>query len=195
MSSPSREFFTADLRGLRTGLRARAASNGLTESAELRNVLAAALGADRRDLSASSAGEVDPRNAAKVKLSVRLLKTVSSRLDHNARAAGLSRGVYLARLVDGAPPVMASTDRAAMFNALNVSSGELALLSRDINHLTQLLRQGSFEAAREYTSRHEALDGAVRAHLALAAPVLAELSALCIAARQSVVGQRARIQP
>ena len=195
MSSPSREFFTADLRGLRAGLRARAASNGLTESAELRNVLAAALGADRRDLSASSVGKVDPRNAAKVKLSVRLLKTASSRLDHNARAAGLSRGVYLARLVDGAPPVMASTDRAAMFDALNVSSGELALLGRDINHLTQLLRQGSVEAAREYTSRHEALDGAVRAHLALAAPVLAELSALCIAARQSVVGQRARIQP
>jgi plasmid stability protein len=195
MSSPSREFFTVDLRGLRAGLRARAASHGLTESAECRNVLAAALGADRSDLFASSAGEVDPLNAAKVKLSVRLLKTASSRLDHNARAAGLSRGVYLARLVDGAPPVMASTDRAAMFNALNVSSAELALLSRDINQLTQLLRQGSVEAAREYTARHEALDGVVRAHLALAARVLAELSALCLAAKQSLVGQRAPKQP
>ncbi|HEX4234985.1 MAG TPA: hypothetical protein VH041_11835 [Caldimonas sp.] len=195
MSSPSREFFTADLRGLRAGLRVRAASHGLTESAELRNVLAAALDADRRDLSASSAGEVDPGNAAEVKLSVRLLKTASSRLDHNARAAGLSRGVYLAQLVDGAPPIMASTDRAAMFNALNVSSAELALLSRDINHLTQLLRQGSIEAARQYTARHEALDGVVRAHLALAARVLAELSALCLAAKQSVVGQRAQNQP
>ena len=195
MSSPSREFFTVHLRGLRAGLRSRAASNGLTESAELRNVLAAALGADRSDLSASSAGEVDPLNAAKVKLSVRLLKTASSQLDHNARAAGLSRGVYLTQLVDGAPPVMASTDRAEMFNALNVSSAELALLSRDINHLTQLLRQGSSEAAREYTARHQALDGVVRAHLALAARVLAELSALCIAAKQSVVGQRTQNQP
>jgi hypothetical protein len=90
---------------------------------------------------------------------------------------------------------MASTDRAALFNALNVSSAELALLSRDINHLTQLLRQGSVEAAREYTARHEALDGVVRAHLALAARVLAEISALCIAAKRSGVGQRAQKQP
>ncbi len=195
MSSSSREFFTLDLRGLRAGLRSRAASNGLTESAELRNILAAALGADRSDLSASSAGGVDRVNAAKVKLSVRLLKTASSQLDHNARAAGLSRGGYLARLIDGAPPVMASTDRAALFNALHVSSAELALLGRDINHLTQVLRQGSVEAAVEYTARHEALDGVVRAHLALAAPVLAELSTLCIAAKHSVVAQRARNQP
>ena len=195
MSSPSGEFFTVDLRGLRAGLRARAASHGLTESAVLRSVLAAALGADRSDLSASSAGAVDPMIAAQVKLSVRLLKTASSRLDHNARAAGLSRGVYLTQLIDRAPPVVASSDRAAMFNALNVSSAELALLSRDINHLTQLLRQGLSEAAREYTARHEALDGVVRTHLALAAPVLAELSSLCIAAKRSAVGQRARNQP
>ena len=90
----------------------------------------------------------------------------------------MSRGVYLTRLIDGAPPVVASSDRAAMFNALNASSAELALLSRDINHLTRLLRQGSFQAAREYTARHESLDRVVQAHLALAAPVLAELSAM-----------------
>jgi hypothetical protein len=64
-------------------------------------------------------------DAAQVKLSVRLPRTASSRQDHNARAAGLSRGVYLARLIDGAPPVVASSDRAAMFNALNASSAEL----------------------------------------------------------------------
>ena len=66
-----------------------------------------------------------------------------------------------------------------MFNALNASSAELALLSRDINHLTRLLRQGSSAAAREYTARHESLDRVVQAHLALAAPVLAELSSRC----------------
>ncbi len=90
--------------------------------------------------------------APQVKLSVRLPRTASSRLDRSARAAGLSRGVYLARLIDGVPPVVASSDRSAMFNALNASSNELALLSRDINHLTRLLRQGSFQAAREYTA-------------------------------------------
>ena len=176
MSSPSREFFTVDLRGLRTGLRTRAASLGLTESAAVRGILAAAIGDERNDSSAPSAGAGGPMTAPQVKLSVRLPRTAASRLDHTARAAGLSRGVYLARLIDGAPPVVASSDRAAMFNALNASSAELALLSRDINHLTRLLRQGSFQAAREYTARHESLDRVVQAHLALAAPVLAELS-------------------
>ena len=116
--------------------------------------------------------------APQVKLSVRLPRIAASRLDRNARAAGLSRGVYLTRLIDGAPPVVASSDRAAMFNALNASSAELALLSRDINHLTRLLRQGSIAAAREYAARHESLDSVVQAHLGLAAPVLAELSAM-----------------
>jgi hypothetical protein len=178
MSSPSREFFTVDLRGLRVGLRARAASLGLTESAVLRGVLADGLGAERSDSSAPSACAGAPVVAPQVKLSVRLPRTASLRLDRNARAAGLSRGAYLTRLIDGAPPVVASSDRAAMFNALNASSAELALLSRDINHLTRLLREGSFRAAREYTARHESLDKVVQAHLGLAAPVLAELSAM-----------------
>ncbi len=123
----------------------------------------------------------DPPSRApvdQIKLSVRLPRIAASRLDRNVRAAGLSRGVYLTRLIDGAPPVVALSDRAAMLNALNASSNELALLSRDINHLTRLLRQGSIAAAREYAARHESLDSVVQAHLGLAAPVLAELSAM-----------------
>ena len=195
MSSPSREFFTVDLRGLRAGLRARAASLGLTESAVVRSILASALDTERNDSSAPSAGAGGPMNAAQVKLSVRLPRTAASRLDRNARAAGLSRGVYLTRLIDGAPSVVASSDRAAMFNALNASSNELALLSRDMNHLTRLLRQGSFAAAREYTARHDSVDRIVQAHLALAAPILFELSSMRLAAKQGVAGQRVANPP
>jgi hypothetical protein len=195
MSSLRREFFTVDLRGLRAGLKASAERNGLTESAVLRIALAAALGTDRPDQSWPPVGAGGSMSASHVKLSVRLVKTASSRLDHNARAAGLSRGVYLTRLIDGAPPVVASSNRAAMCNALNASSAALALLSRDINHLTRLLRQGSIQAAREYTARHESLDKVVQAHLALAASVLAELSSMCIAAKQGLVGQRSGSPP
>ena len=116
MSSPSREFFTVDLRGLRAVLRARAATLGLTESAVVRGILAAGLDAEQGDSSVPSAGVVGPMIAPQVKLSVRLPRTASSRLDRNARAAGLSRGVYLTRLIGGAPAVVASSDRAAMFN-------------------------------------------------------------------------------
>jgi hypothetical protein len=186
VSSPSREFFTFDMRGLRAGLKARAASLGLTESSVVRSILAAALGAERSDSSAPSAG---PVTTPQIKLSVRLPRTAASRLDRHARAAGLSRGVYLTRLIDGAPPVVASSDRAAMFNALNASSNELALLSRDMNHLTRLLRQGSIAAAREYTARHDSVDRIVQDHLALVAPILSELSFMRLTTKQGVAGQ------
>jgi hypothetical protein len=177
MPSVAREYFTVDLRGLRAALAARAARDGMTESDVLRSALAAALGNDH----VASAGpptshrEVPPRGW-KVKLSVRLLRPAAIRLGLNAGAAGLSRGAYLTRLVNGAPAVASSADRAALANALNNSSAELAIMSRDINHLTQLLRKGSVEAARSYAARHEALDADVRAHLARAAAVLAEIS-------------------
>ena len=179
MTGAAREYFTVDLRGLRAALAARADRDDMTESDVLRSVLAAALGADRAALASPALrASVRRPGAAHVKLSVRLIRPAADRLDQDTRAAGLSRGAYLARLVQGAPPVAPSAERRAMCAALNSSSEELALMSRDIRHLTSLLRQGSIEAARCYSARHETLDRDVRAHLALAAPVLAALCAM-----------------
>jgi len=177
MSGAAREFFTVDLRGLRAALAARAADQGVTESDVLRSALAAALGdaASAAAIPSSSTAERPPPTTH-VKLSVRLTRLAAYQLDHHARAAGLSRGAYLTRLIDGAPPVTASTDRAAGFAALSASSAELALLSRDVNHLTQLLSKGSLEAARQYRERLATLDADLRNHLDLAAATLAELS-------------------
>ena len=174
-----REFFTVDLRGLRPALRARAARDGVTESDVLRSALAAALGDPGVHLRSPGVGSAASSRTAPphVKLSVRVSVQVARRLDLNGRAAGLSRGAYLMRLIDGAPPVIPRTERAAGFAALNASASEVALLSRDINHLTHLLRMGSVRAAREYQGRMETLDGDVRKHLALSAAVIAELMA------------------
>jgi len=179
MPVATRECFTVDLRGLRAALAARAARDGLTESDVFRCALATALGTDLAVLPGSPNDRTDAQlPAPHVKLSARLMRPAANRLDQSARAAGLSRGAYLARLIQGAPPVASSVDRAALFTALNKSSEELAVMSRDINHLTQLLRQGAAQAARAYAERHETLDRDVRSHLALAAAVLAELSAM-----------------
>ncbi len=182
MAAAPREYFTVDLRGLRAALAGRAARDGVTESDVLRSALAAALGTSRGVLSdpANDSTSGSP-SVARVKLSARLMRPAAYRLDQDARAAGLSRGAYLARLIQGAPPVASSANRVAMCTALNCSSEELAVMSRDINHLTQLLRQGSLEAAKSYTERHETLDRDVRSHLALAAAVLADLSAMRLA--------------
>jgi hypothetical protein len=171
----AREFFTVDLRGLRAALSARASATGMTESDVLRSALAIAL----RDahLMAAMPDPAEPEQRAPlVKLSTRLPRASAHRLDHHARAAGLSRGTYLARLIDGAPPVVASTDRATFAAALSTSSAELALLSRDITRLTLLLRQGDVEAAKKYRDHLDTLDADVRAHLDRAAAVLADLA-------------------
>ena len=141
MSSPSREFFTVDLRGLRAALAARAVEENVTESDVLRSALATSLGDGRTRVSGLANEAVGGRSTAtQVKLSVRLARPTANLLDQNARAAGLSRGAYLARLIHGAPPVMSSADRAAACRAVNNSSEGLALLSRDIDRLTPFLR-------------------------------------------------------
>jgi len=179
VSSPNREFFTLDLRGLRPALAARAAEENVTESDVLRSALARSLGDGRTRISGLANEAVGGRpTATQVKLSVRLARPAANLLDQNARAAGLSRGAYLARLIHGAPPVVSSADRAAACRALNNSSEGLALLSRDIDRLTPFLRRGSLEATRIYAARQETQEKAVRAHLALAAAVLADLSSM-----------------
>ena len=175
----SREYFTVDLRGLRAALTARAAAEVMTESDVLRSAFAATLGPTAQAACASSA-EVTARRSGRrsvAKLSVRVTHLAASRLDQNARTAGMSRGAYLTRLIEGAATVVTASDRSALAKALSQSAEELAVLSRDIHHLTALLRQGSVRAAHEYRSRLENLDADVRTHLERSGKVLAALSA------------------
>ena len=173
----AREFFTVDLRGLRAALTAHAAETGMTASDVLRGALAAALDAGHgRAITPTLVAGDESVPTNKVNLSVRLSRTAALHLDLNARAAGLSRGAYLTRLVDGAPPVAGSAERKAAAAALSRSSAELAVLSRDIHHFTQLLRHGAIEAARQYRERLESADTDVRSHLDRAALVLADLA-------------------
>jgi hypothetical protein len=123
MRAAAREFFTVDLRGLRAALAARAASQGVTESDVLRSALAAALGSDACSATVEPPGQNDASHiGGSIKLSVRLPRPAAHRLDHEARAAGLSRAAYLSRLICGAPPVLASVDRVAATAALNAST-------------------------------------------------------------------------
>jgi hypothetical protein len=186
MPAAAREYFTVDLRGLRAALKARAACDGMTESDVLRCALAATLGTGQPlPFDPVQQPTAESPRAYLVKLSVRLARSAAERLAQDARAAGLSRGAYLTRVIRGAPPVASSADRAVACRALNHSSEELAIMSRDINHLTQLLRRGSVQAAKSYATRHETLDHDVRSHLALAAAVLADLSSMRLPATTS----------
>jgi len=179
---------TVDLRGLRAALSRRATEAGITESDVLRSALAVALGDDRGDLlNPATTGDAST-SQPQVKLSVRITRPAAEHLDRKARAAGLSRGAYLTGLINGAPAVVAATDRRAGFAALSASAAELALLSRDINHLTHLLSRGEVRAAQEYRARLDSLDADVRQHLDRSAAVLAELAPPQAHARRILLG-------
>ena len=68
-----------------------------------------------------------------------------------------------------------SGNRLDCLAALTTSCAELSTLSRNVNHLTALLRKGDVRPAQEYRRMLDTLGDDVRAHLRLAARVLAEL--------------------
>jgi hypothetical protein len=70
--------------------------------------------------------------------------------------------------------------------ALIASSAELSTFSRNLHHLTKLLRHGEFRPAQEYRPMLDTLGDDVRSHLALVAGALADLRPL--AAKRSAAG-------
>ncbi len=92
-----------------------------------------------------------------------------------ARAAGLSRGAYLAGLIANVPVLSAGGGRTEHIATLMASCAELSTLSRNVHRLTALLRQANVEPARPYREMLDTLAGDVRRHLELAARVLADL--------------------
>jgi hypothetical protein len=114
-------------------------------------------------------------NATSVKLSIRMTAEEARQLAAGARAAGLSRGAYLAGLVGNVPVLSAAGGRPEHIAALMASSAELSTLSRNIHRLTALLRQANVEPARPYREMLDTLADDVRRHLELAARLLADL--------------------
>lgn len=176
MNTSSHDFVTVDMRGLKAALVARAQAQRVSVSVLVRAAVARELGVGNSLQMTQGAGESTTAPAATaVKLSIRFTSAEASQLASGARAAGLSRGAYLAGLIGGVAALSGGASRTDHLAALVASSAELSTLSRDIHHLTALLRQGNVGAAQEYRERLDTLAGDVRGHLSLAAGVLADL--------------------
>lgn len=176
MSTPSHDFVTVDMRGLKAALVARAGVERVSVSVLVRGAVARDLGL------AVGAGPGQPSapaesswSAPKVKLSIRMTRGESERLAAGARSAGLSRGAYLSGLIADVPVLTSGANRANHIAALVASCAELSTLSRSIHHLTALLRGGNVQPALQYRAMLDTLAGDVRSHLMLATGVLAEL--------------------
>ena len=176
MNPHSHDFVTVDMRGLKAALVARARAERVSVSVLVRSAVARELGlakaaADQQE--AAPAGSAS--SAASVKLSIRMTPEEAERLAAGARAAGLSRGAYLAGLIADVPVLSAGASRTDHLASLIASSAELSTLSRNIHHLTSLLREGKVRPALEYREMLDTLAGDVHGHLTLAAGVLADL--------------------
>lgn len=176
MNTPTHEFVTVDMRGLKAALVARAQAQRVSVSVLVRRAVERELGSGDALTGCEASAPPAAATTSIVKLSIRLTNAEAGQLDAGARRAGLSRGAFLAGLLAGVPALSAgAASRLDCIAALTASSAELSTLSRSLNHLTALLRRGEVRPAQEYRRMLDTLGDEVRAHLTLASGALAEL--------------------
>jgi hypothetical protein len=176
MNTPSNEFVTVHMRGLKNALFERAALQRISVSVLVRRAVMRELGLAEAATSLDSFVELCASANPMVKLSIRFTLSDAEQLKAGARRAGLSHGAFimglLAQDTSSTSDTSSHSDRVA---ALTSSCAELSTLGRNIGQLCALLAHGEVEAAKEYRRILEVLDMDVRAHLRLAAAALAAL--------------------
>lgn len=175
MNATSHDFVTVDMRGLKVALVTRARSDRVSVSVLVRGAVARELGLAETGEQGQAAPIASAPNGTAVKLSIRLTPAEASQLAAGARAAGLSRGSYLAGLIANVPVLSGGARRTDHMAALVASSAELSTLSRNLRHLTTLLSQGQVRPAQEYRRTLDSANDDIHRHLALASDVLADL--------------------
>lgn len=176
MNTPTHEFVTVDMRGLKAALVTRAQAERVSVSVVVRRAVERELGCVNASREPARAGQPASLTGSTVKLSIRLTGAEADQLAAGARRAGLARGAFLAGLLAGVPSLTdGSASRLDRLAGLNASCAGLSTLSRNLHHLASLLRQGQVRSAMEYRAMLDTLGVDVREHLAMAAGVLAEL--------------------
>jgi hypothetical protein len=176
MNTSSHNFVTVDLRGLKAALVVRAQTQRVSVSVLVRGAVARELGLAAVAEPHQAAGQAAAASSATaVKLSIRMTPDEAERLAAGARAARLSRGAYLSGLMADVQVLTSGASRADHLATLVASCAELSTLSRNLHHLTTLLRQGEVGPARVYRGMLDTLAGDIRSHLVLASGVLVDL--------------------
>lgn len=176
MAPSVRDRISVDLHGLKAALVARAAAERVDVSVVVRRAVERELGVVAATTEPARERSRPRTAGSAVKLSIRLTSPEAAQLAACAARAGLSRNAYVSGLLAEVPLLTSgSASRPDLLTALNASCAELSTLTRNLYHLTTLLRQGQVRAAMEYRQMLDTLGGDVREHLAMAAGLLAEL--------------------
>ena len=150
MPASSRDRISVDLHGLKAALFDQVQVRGVSLSDFVRNALIDVLGRSDPLAQSRSVSNEFVSTQTRVRLSLRMRSDESSATLAAARHAGPTPGAYVAGLVAGIPALTGGASRADHVAALIASSAELSTLTRNIHHLTSLLRQGHVQAAQEY---------------------------------------------
>lgn len=169
----SRDRVTVDLRGIGSRLHACCAARGMTASALVRTAVLSLLNVKDDEPPAMSVPETT--DARVVKLSLRLGGHHAGLLAQRAGAAAVSRGAYVAGLLDAMPPAPRSPNHGEAVAALTWSNQTLAALNFDLNAAIRLARStGSLES--EHSASLTSLSQEVQLHLQTVSRLVTELS-------------------
>jgi hypothetical protein len=169
-----RDRVSVDLRGLRARLETRAAHQQITSAALVRRAVVRML--DDKDPNNAELVCIKPDAGKVAKLTLRLSPVHAFLLARRARAADVSLGRYVCTLLDGMPAPLRPADHSAAVTALRVSTDKVAAMSVDLNAFLRLLKVGPNKQMENYRVGLMSLADDMRAHLATASALIAELA-------------------
>ena len=122
MNTHNPDFVTVDMRGLKAALVAHAQARRESVSVLVRRAVARELGlAESLPQLITGSENIGASRLSQVKLSIRLTTAEAMQLAAGSRAAGLSRGAYLAGLVAGIPALTTGANRTELLSALSMN--------------------------------------------------------------------------
>lgn len=175
MGCGSRDRVTIELRGMSERLHALATLRKVPMAALVRKALAALLDDELSDADTSRNDTTATVHVQIVKVTLRLSAAQAVALASRARAADVSQGAYVTGLIDSMPPDPLLPDHTHAVAALVGSTDQLAAMGADLNAFMRQLGRGSSSEIERYRAGIMSLSDDVRSHLALAAPLVAEL--------------------
>lgn len=176
-STVRRERVTIDLRGHGPALNAIAQSLRMPVATLVRTALAEWLGA-RPVAGRAKAADAGPLGSDDTitKVTLRMSARHAAGLARAARAAELPQGFYVARLLDGRPPMPVPPDQAENRAALLRYTAAFAAMSSDLHALMRTMRQASSRDQAACSDAVAELSEALQRHLAATAPMISVLT-------------------
>jgi hypothetical protein len=177
MGTPQRDRVTIDLRGLREPLHARAMANQMTPAALVRQAVLAYLAPKSGDQKPDPKPLKYLREEQVVKVTLRLPAGHAALMNYQARIANVSKSIYVAALIEGAPP---PRNHAQTVAALQASTNRLAVISTDLSaylRILHMVKPGASQELDRYQAGIDTLNKDIGRHLNTASELVAELRA------------------